>query len=92
MVPDVTELMANATDREWLSKTLSFSFERAKLSADSIIDRFLKGGGWGWHTPFKKTGMFKLPLTMSDGSTRHIRFGLTLKKDSAGRRKLEIER
>ena len=92
VAPDVTELTTNATDREWLSKTLSFSFEREKLSADSIIDRFLKSGGWGWHTPFKKTGVYKFPLTMSDGSTRHIRFGLTLKKDSAGRRQLEIER
>jgi hypothetical protein len=92
IVPDVTELMTNATDREWLSKTLSFSFEREKLSADSIIDMFLKSGGWSWATPLKKTGIYKFPLTMSDGSTRHIEFGLTLKKDSAGKRQLEIER
>lgn len=91
-VPDVTELMTNPTDREWLSKTLSFSFEREKLSADSVIDRLLKSGGWSWATPLKKTGTLKLPLTMSDGSTRDIRFALTLKKDSAGRRQLEIER
>jgi hypothetical protein len=91
-VPDVTELMTNPTDREWLSKTLSFSFEREKLSADSVIDRLLKSGGWSWASPFKKTGTLKLPLTMSDGSTRDIRFGLTLKKDSAGRRQLEIDR
>ncbi len=91
-VPDVTELMMNPTDREWLSKTLSFSFEREKLSADSIIDMFLKSGGWSWYTPLKKTGVYKFPLTMSDGSTRYIRFGLTLKKDSAGKRQLEIER
>lgn len=92
MVPDVIELMTNPTDREWLKKTLSFSFEREKLNADSMIDKFLKSGGWSWYTPFKTKGVFKLPLTMSDGSTRTIQFGLTLKKDSAGRRQLEIER
>jgi hypothetical protein len=91
-VPDVTELMTNATDREWLSKTISFSFEREKLNADSIIDKLLKSAGWSWRTPFKTKGALKFPLTMSDGSTRHIQFGLTLKKDSAGKRQLEIER
>lgn len=92
MVPDVVELMTNLTDREWLNKTLSFSFEREKIEADSVIDMFLKGGGWSWYTPFKRKGVFKFPLTMSDGSTRSIQFGLTLKTDSAGRRQLEIER
>ena len=85
-------MMTNPTDREWLSKTISFSFEREKLSADSVIDKLLKSGGWSWATPLKKTGALKLPLTMSDGSTRHMRFGLTLKKDPQGRRQLEIER
>jgi hypothetical protein len=92
MVPDLADLLTNPMDREWTTKTLSFSFEREKLNADSVIDLLLHDGGWSWHTPFKRKGVLRLPLTMSDGSTRNLQFGLTLGKDSAGKRQLEIER
>jgi len=41
---------------------------------------------------FQKSGSLPFPILMSDGSTRNSSFTLTLKKDSAGRRQLEIER
>ena len=90
MVPDLAELIVDPTDREWLSK--SFSIEREKLNADSIIEHFLQRAGWRWYTPFKTRGVLGSPVTTSDGSTRDWNFSLTLRKDSAGRRQLEIER
>lgn len=92
IVPDLSELLTNPVDREWLTKNFSFSFDREKLNADAVIDHCLNSAGWGWYTPFKKKGMLRLPLTMSNGSTRNLQFQLTLKKDSAGKRQLEVER
>ena len=91
-VPDLVELMPNAIDREWLPKTFSFSFEREKLNADLVIDYCLQNAGWHWFTPFKTRGLLRLPLTMSNGTTRNLQFEVTLKKDTAGRRQLSIER
>lgn len=90
MVPDLAELIIDPTDREWLSK--SFSIEPEKLNADSIIDHFLQRTGWRWYTPFKTKGVLGSPVTTSDGRTKDWHFNLTLRKDSAGRRQLEIER
>jgi hypothetical protein len=92
IVPDITELVADPVNREWLSHTLPFSFERDQINADSVIDQLLQSAGWSWYTPFKKSGSLPFPILMSDGSTRNSSFTLTLKKDLAGRRQLEIER
>jgi len=92
MVPDLAELIIDSTDREWLSK--SFSIEREKLSADSVIDILLQKAGWRWYTPFKTSGVLKTPpaVRLPDGRIRYWHFNLTLRKDSVGRRQLEIER
>ena len=89
MVPDLAELITDPSDREWLSK--SFSIERENIDADSIIDGFLQRAGWHWYTLFKKTGVLRSPVTTSE-RTGNWNFNLTLRKDSAGRRQLVIER
>ena len=92
IVPDLGELMPNPIDREWLPKIFSFSFEREKLNADVVIDYCLKNAGWHWYTPTRTRGVLRLPLTMSNGTTRNLQFEVTLGKDDAGRRQLSIER
>jgi hypothetical protein len=89
MVPDLAELIDDPTDREWLSK--SFSIEPGKLDADSVIDGFLQQAGWRWYTPFKTKGVLLSPVTTME-RTGNWNFNLTLRKDSAGRRQLVIER
>ncbi|HEY0726064.1 MAG TPA: hypothetical protein VGD41_19150, partial [Pyrinomonadaceae bacterium] len=76
IVPDITELVADPIDREWLSQTLPFSFERDQINADSIIDQLLQKAGWSWYTPFKKNGSLPFPILMSDGSARNMSFTL----------------
>jgi hypothetical protein len=88
--PDLTELINDPTDREWASKL--FSIEREKLDADSIIDRFLQRAGWRWYKLFKTKGVLRSPVQMRNGRTMDWHFNLTLRKDSAGRRELVIER
>jgi hypothetical protein len=90
VVPELADLITDPTDREWMSK--SFLIEREKLNADSIIDHFLQRAGWRWYTPFKTKGVLRSPVTTSDGRTMDWHFNLTLRKDSAGRRQLVIER
>jgi hypothetical protein len=89
MVPDLVELIVDPSDREWLSK--SFSIERETIDADSIIDGFLQRAGWRWYKPFKRTGVLRSPVTTSE-PPGNWNFNLTLRKDSAGRRQLVIER
>ena len=89
MVPDLAELITDPTDREWLSK--SFSIERGKLDADSVIDGFLQRAGWRWYTPFKTKGVMRSPVTTFERTGEWL-FNLTLRKDSAGQRQLVIER
>lgn len=89
MVPDLAELITDPTDREWLSK--SFSIERGELDADSVIDRFLQRAGWRWYTLFKTTGVLPSPITTGERTGEWL-FNLTVRKDSAGRRQLVIER
>jgi hypothetical protein len=90
MVPDLVELITDPTDREWLEKT--FSIERENLNTDSIIDHFLQLAGWRWYTPFKTTGVLRSSVLTLNGRTADWHFNLTLRKDSAGRRQLVIER
>ena len=92
MVPDLAELITDPTDREWLSK--SFSIEREKLDADSVIDVLLQRAGWRWYTPFKTKGVLRSPVPTWERWERapNWHFNLTLRKDSARRRQLVIER
>jgi hypothetical protein len=88
-VPDLAELIVDPSDREWLSK--SFDIEHEMIDADSIIDDFLQRAGWRWYKPFKKTGVLRSPITTSQ-PPGNWNYNLTLRKDSAGRRQLVIER
>jgi hypothetical protein len=89
MVPDLAELIKDPAGRDWLSK--SFAIEREKLDADSVIDRLLQRAGWRWYTPFKREGVLRAAVTTYRRTGEWL-FNLTLRKDSAGRRQLLIER
>lgn len=88
MIPDLAELITHPADREWLSK---YSIEREKLDADWVIDGFLQQAGWRWYTPFKTKGVLRLSVTTFERTGEWL-FNLTVRKDSAGRRQLVIER
>ncbi|HSE19476.1 MAG TPA: hypothetical protein VLB46_20605 [Pyrinomonadaceae bacterium] len=89
VVPDLAELITDPGDREWLIK--SFAIEREELDADSVIDRFLQRAGWRWYTPFKTKGVLRSQVTTVKRTGEWL-FNLSVRKDSAGRRQLVIER
>ena len=88
-VPDLAELITDPTDREWQSKLLPLKPEN--VDADAIINDFLQRAGWRWYTPFKKNGILRSPVTTSKPGGNWD-FNLTLTKNSAGQRRLVIER
>jgi hypothetical protein len=92
MVPEVIELINDPIDRDWMGKMLSIELEQ--LNADSVIDILLQKAGWRWYTPFKTSGVLRIPpaTRLPDGRIRYWHFKVTLRRDSNGRRQLEIER
>lgn len=88
IVPDLVDLMTTSTDREWISKNI----QRDKVNADKVIDILLQKAGWRWYTPFKTSGVLKLPVPLADGKVGNWNFTITLTKNAAGKRQLRIDR
>jgi hypothetical protein len=44
------------------------NIEREKVNAGKVIDMLLHKAGWRWYTPFKTSGVLKLPVPLADGS------------------------
>ena len=56
------------TEDTEVAQRISKNIEREKVNAGKVIDMLLHKAGWRWYTPFKTSGVLKLPVPLADGS------------------------
>lgn len=88
-LPDLADFTTDLEDLDWIT---GLPFKYDQLDADKVMGIILHAAGWRRHHFFKTKGVLNARLADESKELKMVSFTLTLKKDTTGKRLLQIER